>query len=777
MKHKILSWIIVIVGALAVVVPVGLLVAWWFTGGSALWADQADGPTSDPYIYVDTEREVSPGQAFSLNPLYYNEHGLPEPGHRFSFEVSDEQVIKQNRDRGTDADSFSVLTASEEPQTITVVERNGKARTEVTVWITSELSEVYKRSEASVVAQYGAQFTLEVGTNPAESSITGRNVEITYAVLGPNGEQLTDSADATAGDDGDVFSLVETNAHALTFKANGLGTGKLCVTFRNDERQLKTTLVWEFGISLKETVLQNALIAEGTSALYGASDLAEIEALTLTDFPAQVDFSELSAALPNVKEIVLDGSDHILRNVGLPADCTFYVPETMLAQYGAAWGQDFRSVLPMQAYRGTLCAVLHEDYLSETSSSLSCWEAGDGALPELNDEANGYVFSGWYTEPEGGEPVTERPAGSTHLFAQWAPKGYRVTFDAAGPADQQFESLAVEYGEAIPKPLPQPVFDTWEFEGWHVDTIDGALFTADEPYPYTHDVALVARYKGTLTLSDKVAGEDETLPGVTYNLPLEASGAFPGLPQEKAASEGWSFEYWTSDAQLREKVEPSAPYTGKGNATLYARRAGTITLSDNLKTTENGSEETSSVTFYYGVTPSPYPRTRPRVGPSSDGVIAAPRRQRASIPPLPTRAAATPRSMRAGRAPSNSTTPCTIPPRSARPCAAKSSPRLSLRPPGMAGATRDGMRPTPAPIPPAVWRRSPISATEACATRRVGRRSSPSSTASTRTATAGPIPPSMAFRSGTSIPSSTPKWRADGRSDIGARTASRSRRK
>lgn len=549
----------------------------------------------EPHIGVARELEAAAGQTFRLNPVFYGQDGVPAPGRTFRYEVSDGAVISQYRGE----DRFTVLgePASGAPQTITVTETKSGCTATVHVKITSELRDVWSASNAPIQTVYGEEFPIEIGTNPANSTIFHDDVSVTCRYYDGEGNEVPDAFEAVPL--AEQAARASSEGNRLRFRATGLGSGKIEISFRNEKRNLDAVICRDVTVSFAEDRLGEALLsAPSAPILYGKSTLGKVERVVLRDLSRRIDFGEVSA-LPALREIVLsDPQNAVLPHGELPDGCTFYVPEELLSAYSAAWGEDFLRVLPIQAYEGTLCAVLHKDYLSERDSEIGCWEYGDGELPQLFDTFNGYRFSGWYTES--GELVTGLPAASTHLFARWSKVGYTVTFDAAG-SSETFTEIVVDYTDPVPA-LPVPSFASWRFEGWHVGSIDGERLEAGTSYQYKRPINLVARYEGELTLSDKVAGGDSTLP-VVYNKPLER------LPAEKPAADGWNFAHWASDTALTQEVSASSPYTGRGDATLYAVRTGTLTLSNNLKTmagsTAEDTSETCSVT--YGIAPAGLP--------------------------------------------------------------------------------------------------------------------------------------------------------------------------
>ena len=89
-----------------------------------------------------------------------------------------------------------------------------------------------------------------------------------------------------------------------------------------------------------------------------------------------------------------------------------------------------------------------------------------------NPTRNGYSFSGWYTEAQGGEQIRRggrvSPSSSITLFAHWRANPYRVTFVADG-ATVEPPRITVRQGESY-GPLPElGMRDGEPFSGWYAE--------------------------------------------------------------------------------------------------------------------------------------------------------------------------------------------------------------------------------------------------------------------------------------------------------------------
>lgn len=88
-------------------------------------------------------------------------------------------------------------------------------------------------------------------------------------------------------------------------------------------------------------------------------------------------------------------------------------------------------------------------------------------IPERTSD---YQWDGWYTEPDGGEPVTEDWVydEDTTLYAHWTVTGtYTLTFASDGGS--YIRPVTALYGETINLAEYIPEKEGYIFKGWHTD--------------------------------------------------------------------------------------------------------------------------------------------------------------------------------------------------------------------------------------------------------------------------------------------------------------------
>lgn len=102
-----------------------------------------------------------------------------------------------------------------------------------------------------------------------------------------------------------------------------------------------------------------------------------------------------------------------------------------------------------------------------------------------------YVFTGWYTKPDGGIRVTSVTDGkSMKLYAHWSEATYVLTFNSNGGDSVPAIRFAATEGVPADK-MPVPVRDGYTFNGWFTATEGGDKV---ESYMTTADATLYAQW-------------------------------------------------------------------------------------------------------------------------------------------------------------------------------------------------------------------------------------------------------------------------------------------
>lgn len=100
-----------------------------------------------------------------------------------------------------------------------------------------------------------------------------------------------------------------------------------------------------------------------------------------------------------------------------------------------------------------------------------------GQLPSTS--RTGYTFSGWYTEVDGGNLITDETIMRCYtqqtLYAHWTANEYTVVFDKQGGAGGSDESV-VMFGSTLPELLTAPTKPGFQFAGYYDQVEDGVQY-------------------------------------------------------------------------------------------------------------------------------------------------------------------------------------------------------------------------------------------------------------------------------------------------------------
>lgn len=130
---------------------------------------------------------------------------------------------------------------------------------------------------------------------------------------------------------------------------------------------------------------------------------------------------------------------------------------------------------------------------------------GEGATAPENPSRQGYIFNGWFTRAEGGEPFNPetRVTASVTYYAQWVPNLVTITFDANGGTP--VEPMVVAYGTVVTPPITTR--DGYVFEAWlYGDT------EYDFSIPVTHDMTLLATWSEAFVVEFDLNGGTGDIP-------------------------------------------------------------------------------------------------------------------------------------------------------------------------------------------------------------------------------------------------------------------------
>ena len=197
-------------------------------------------------------------------------------------------------------------------------------------------------------------------------------------------------------------------------------------------------------------------------------------------------------------------------------------------------GREAEEVISCTFYIAKEAELITVTYAAEPQEETVTLVAGQplGELPVLQQE--GAVFLGWFTKPDGGEPVTEKtvPTENITLYPHWEQVVYTVTFEG--------QTQQIPHGGYITE-FPDSPKAGYRVSGWF--TAEGVEIT--ENTPITSDLVLYPELERTgyvLTLDPKGGSVSETEIIVHYG---EVYGDLP-----TPTLEGYEFQGWRLGGQM-----------------------------------------------------------------------------------------------------------------------------------------------------------------------------------------------------------------------------------
>ena len=215
---------------------------------------------------------------------------------------------------------------------------------------------------------------------------------------------------------------------------------------------------------LKNTSVITSPERESIDQLYIADSdsIVRIEAPLSPGMVLQVNNSDYVAPNAEGAPIVIGAASPDMQLSQSDAD-VFKKPRTGFDGWEIRLGDDCRQIL----LAPEVYSICYDDPLYAFNPNPETYTVTSGSIELVaSGHAEGYQFSGWYDQPEGGRLVTEIPSGSTGdivLYARWlVTDSYTVTFDAnSGPSFPrvcqmpQPLSVAPGGGFIVPSQLPR----------------------------------------------------------------------------------------------------------------------------------------------------------------------------------------------------------------------------------------------------------------------------------------------------------------------------------
>lgn len=234
-----------------------------------------------------------------------------------------------------------------------------------------------------------------------------------------------------------------------------------------------------------------------------------------------------------------------------------------------------------------------------TPSSLSVF-TGDAIGPIPTPTLASHFFDGWYTEPDGGDPVDSSTTYSWStdktIYAHWTlDEQYLLQFNANGGTVSPASKI-VKPGIAVGE-LPEPTLAGHDFLGWYTEQTGGTQYTAATVYQLHADLVLFAhwsRYIYTIRFNPNGGEVSRTEKDVTRNQQI---GELP-TPTKYANT----FIGWYTEPDGGEQWTASTTYQRTEDTTLYAHWETDPEYSRTLNFNANGGTVSpTSTTCTYGL--------------------------------------------------------------------------------------------------------------------------------------------------------------------------------
>jgi uncharacterized repeat protein (TIGR02543 family) len=212
---------------------------------------------------------------------------------------------------------------------------------------------------------------------------------------------------------------------------------------------------------------------------------------------------------------------------------------------------------------------------------------GERAMqPVVPSRNNGYVFGGWYTDPDFTElydfstPVT----GTLTLYARWDLMHYEVSFDTGGGTPTVIRPQIIGHGGTVTRPA-EPTREGGVFAGWYTDPEFAHIY--DFGAPVTCAMTLFAKWDMQtflVSFNSRGIGTSPPVQTVTY-------GETAAEPPEPTAA-NYIFGGWFKNGGFAEENRYDFSEPVMANTNLNAKWTKICTLSFSA---EGGTGSMSSV--------------------------------------------------------------------------------------------------------------------------------------------------------------------------------------
>lgn len=194
-------------------------------------------------------------------------------------------------------------------------------------------------------------------------------------------------------------------------------------------------------------------------------------------------------------------------------------------------------------------------------------EENSKLIRPTDPEKEGYVFVGWYTEPElinvynFDSPVT----ADLKLYAKFEEAASVTTHTVTFKSDSEttYDTSVVKEGNSVVKP-ENPIKEGYVFDGWYTDANCTNENAYDFNTPVNTDITLYAKWLAKYTVSFDTDG------GSTVESQTVITGNKATKPAVNPTKKGYNFKGWYKDSTHSNKFDFEND-TITDNTTIYAR--------------------------------------------------------------------------------------------------------------------------------------------------------------------------------------------------------------
>lgn len=194
-------------------------------------------------------------------------------------------------------------------------------------------------------------------------------------------------------------------------------------------------------------------------------------------------------------------------------------------------------------------------------------EENSKLIRPTDPEKEGYVFVGWYTEPElinvynFDSPVT----ADLKLYAKFEEAASVTTHTVTFKSDSEttYDTSVVKEGNSVVKP-ENPIKEGYVFDGWYTDANCTNENAYDFNTPVNTDITLYAKWLAKYTVSFDTDG------GSTVESQTVVTGNKATKPAVNPTKKGYNFKGWYKDSTHSNEFDFEND-TITDNTTIYAR--------------------------------------------------------------------------------------------------------------------------------------------------------------------------------------------------------------